>query len=175
MAAAVLTEKSAAGLLVVRRVRLRDRLCARLCSWRLDTALARGTSPDAAPALSLRAARLIGPRMRRALAAELLSVTRSLDVVHHPFDQRTRPCGSEILRHKVRLYELTDRLLRAGPIDCCEVARVRLLLRDGNGPLYNEAASETLDDVLGAMLRAGHQSAQHGLGLSGDPGALDPR
>src|SRR5581483_12164170 len=67
----LLTEQPDARYVEPHTVRPRDRLRARVSTWKLDRALARGASPDSSTALSLRANQLIGRNVRRRLAQEL--------------------------------------------------------------------------------------------------------
>lgn len=151
IASLVLTEAPDAGGVTLHPARVRDRLVARLCAWRLDLALAGGASPDAGAALSLRASRLIGPRMRRQIAGEIRDVLADVLRRPHPLDRSVHVCvRGPLLRSVPALQDLAERLAGPGPVDPAGVARVRVLLRDGDGPLYNDLAAERLPASLQA-------------------------
>jgi hypothetical protein len=135
----LLTQSPDADYLVSEPCRIRARVLARTGAWRLDQALAAGVCPDASATLSLRAHRLIGPATRHALARELRDV---IDRARRPrarLDNGIRLCAVEVLRSRDAIGDLADRLDGREPVEPAGVARVRLLLRDGAGPLYNES------------------------------------
>lgn len=150
IASLVLTQAPDAGLVTLRPARMRDHFVARLCAWRLDRALAGGASPDAGAALSLRASRLIGARMRRALAAEIREVVADGSRQIHPLDRGIHVCVPQVAYSIPELVALAERLAGHGPVDAAGVARVRVLLRDGSGPLYNDLVAERLPASLRA-------------------------
>jgi hypothetical protein len=55
---------------------------------------------------------------------------------------------------KAELAALAGRLSGSGPVDVHGVARVRLLLADGTGPLYQPGPPERLRHELAALLAA---------------------
>lgn len=132
------------------RVQLRDRLAARWSALELDRALADGADPEASPALSLRARRLTAFRYRRALAASLERVLRDAATAR---PQRSRgrivPSRRHVARAERELAELAQAIARPGPVSARGMAKARLLLSDGNGPLFNPASRQRLD-VLAA-------------------------
>jgi hypothetical protein len=139
-------------------VRLVDRFVARYRASVLDSQLAHGVEPESALGLALRARLLVSPsqthRLARALRWLLMTCEASPRV----------PVRAPVRRDAVRrargeLLTLADRLLEPGPLGVQGVARARVLLRDGAGPLY--AAGTDAD--LGAELRA----ATAALGSSG--------
>jgi hypothetical protein len=128
-------ERGDASYITPRRIRVSDRLCARLRATRLDAALARGVAPESSPALALRAEALIGPVARQLgsnLRRIVLSAQRPLSgpIIVVPISRAlVRETESE-------LSALAERLLDGGPVDARGVATVRILLCDGRGPLY---------------------------------------
>jgi hypothetical protein len=138
----------AGDVLQARRVRLRDRLVARLRAHHLDRRLAAGVAPERSAALSLRAARLIEPAVGAALA-------RRLDVVIAEADGRLLPRARVAARRRAvfeaapELEALARRLADPAPRGVGGVAQARLLLTDGCGPLYSGRA----DEELGAAVR----------------------
>jgi hypothetical protein len=132
----LLTEAHDAGCVIRRRIRWRDRVRARLCAWQLDVALAAGASPDASAVLSLRAGRLIKRRTRRLMAREIDRALREAERPRSPLDRSVAPAVCAIADADL-LEQVADHLMSREPIDALGVARVRVLLRDGAGPLYD--------------------------------------
>jgi hypothetical protein len=134
----------------LRRVRLRDRLAGVLRAHDLDRQLADGVPPERSAALSLRARRLLRPR-----TAAMLS--RGVRRVLHDIQTR-EPGGGRmpVRRQAVRavaddLERLARRLVAPQPVGVAGLARVRLLLSDGSGPLFSGRARE---DLSAAVARA---------------------
>ena len=63
-------------------------------------------------------------------------------------------CRSKILRSRETLQALADRLVSTDPVDACGVARVRLLLTDGSGPIYARPTADDLEPALERTLVA---------------------
>jgi hypothetical protein len=137
-----------------RRTRTRERVRARLWPWRLDVALARGAHPDARGDLSLRAHRLISLRTRQRLAAEVRQVRRGAARPRHRFERQLHPCAPEVLDVAPLLHDLAAELAHPGPVDARGVAQVRLLLRDGTGPLFDKPWPGDLERCLTQALSA---------------------
>lgn len=147
-------ERGDASYITPRRIRVRDRLCARLRANRLDAALARGATPESSPALALRAEALIGPLARQLgdnLRRIVLSAQRPLSgpIVVVPISRAL------VRETEAELSALAQRLLDGGPVDARGVATVRMLLCDGGGPLYGHSRDAAqLRSALGAALAA---------------------
>jgi hypothetical protein len=138
----------AGEVLEPRRVRLRDRLIARLRTYHLDRRLAAGVPPERSAALSLRAAQLIDP----AVGAR---IGRRLQTVVAEADGRLLPRARVAVRRRA-VFEAADaldalarRLAGPEPRAARGVAQARLLLVEGGGPLYWERSGED----LGAAVR----------------------
>jgi hypothetical protein len=135
----------------VRRVGLVDRLRRGLQASRLDALLAEGVAPDSNVALALHADRLARTSERRRLARYLRHIG-------------SRPGRSESLRAAIArriepdafrdLEDLAERLLVPGPVDVQGVAKVRVLLTDGTGPLYRDSTARDLHAELRDALLA---------------------
>jgi hypothetical protein len=138
MASLLLIDPHQAAPLRARRTRTRERVRARLWPWRLDVALARGAPADARGDLSLRAHRLISLRTRQVLARELRQLVRDAARPRHPLERRLHPGAADVVDAAPLLYDLADELANPGPVEARGVAQIRLLLRDGTGPLYDE-------------------------------------
>jgi hypothetical protein len=147
----VLLEQGAG--LGLRRVRLRDRLRARLRTSALDEQLAAGASPESGVALALHAGHLCRPQQRQLLARSLAEIAASCLGPSRPRLQAP-VCGHAVLRARTELAAVVDRLVAAGPVDVQGVARIRNLLANGAGPLYRESRPGLLRDELRAVLRA---------------------
>lgn len=120
----------------------------------LDHALAAGVSPDSSAALSLRARWLIGTSVRRRLAC---SVRRLLDEAQRPLapiSPAVPICRRKVLGSELMLLVLADRLAAPEAVDARGVAQVRLLLTQGDGPLYDNPQASDLEPLLRAMLSA---------------------
>ena len=135
----------------LRRVRLRDRLLARIRAAALDTELAAGASPESSVVLALHAVHLNGPSQRRLLAGSLRRVAASAQA---PTKSRLKApvCGPAVRQALPELQAVIDRLVAAGPVSVRGVARVRCLLADGTGPIYRKSAPDRLRNELRAAL-----------------------
>ena len=135
----------------LRRVRMRDRLLARIRAAALDAELAAGASPESSVVLALHAVHLCGPSQRRLLAGSLRRIAASADA---PTRSRLKApvCGAAVRRAGTELQAVIDRLVAAGPVSVRGVARVRCLLADGTGPIYRKSAPDRLRNELRAAL-----------------------
>ena len=114
-----------------------SRLGARLTAGRLDRALACGASPDSTVPLALRAQTLVRPAERRALAASLERImaasscraARAPGCIDPAFCRRVSAASAE-------LRELVGTLRGWGPVSAEGMAKARLLVTDGLGPLH---------------------------------------
>jgi hypothetical protein len=146
----VLSEGTALGL---RRVRWWDRLVVRLRSSALDQELAAGASPEATVALAVHAGRLCEPAQRRLLARSLTRIVAASDL---PARSRLKApvCRPAVQQARPELAALAGRLSASGPVDVRGLARVRTLLADGTGPLYQPAPPERLRREVVEVLAA---------------------
>jgi len=135
----------------LRRVRLRDRLLARVRAAALDAELAGGTSPESSVVLALHAVHLSRPSQRRLLAGSLRRVVASADA---PARSRLKApvCGPAVRCAGTELQALIDRLVGVGPVSVRGVAQVRCLLADGTGPIYRKSAPDRLRNELRGAL-----------------------
>lgn len=135
------------------RHRLRDRLRARLLTTTLDRALAEGAPPDASPALGLRAQALSRPKVACELGTQLRGIVRE---AHEPPGPSTRitGCRERVLAAEDELRLLASRLQAAQPVAVTTIAKVRLLLTDGTGPLYRCASDTSLQAAIDDATRA---------------------
>lgn len=111
---------------------------------RLDRALASGVNPAAGVLLAARAARLTSPRCRSELADALERITS--DRRHGRF--AVLPDRRAVDLNRARITALAQRLRDPAPVYARGVAMLRLLLRDGGGPVYWGARGEALERAL---------------------------
>jgi hypothetical protein len=131
-----------------RRVRLRDRVEARVRTHHLDRQLADGVPPERSAALSLRARRLVDPAFATALARRLHAIVREAVLRRVPRAQiAVRLAAVEDVA--AEFDELARRLVAPRAAAVRGVAQISVLLGDGAGPLYSSRAEED----LGAALR----------------------
>ncbi len=147
-AVVLIEEQCSLGL---RRVRLRDRVRARLRTTSLDEQLAAGASPESDVFLAVHAARVYRQDQRRRLAADLRAVASAA--------QGSRRTKAPIDRQSIRLAlveleTVATRLETDGPIDISGIARVRALLSNGGSPLYRRSHPARLQRELTAALDA---------------------
>jgi hypothetical protein len=140
------------NLHVAPRPGLRDRLAARIEAARLDGELARGADPEERPALALRARRLLAPRTRAALGRHLERMLDDALTGEGAVLTRIRPRRGAVLEAADELDAVAQRLREHRPVAAGGVARVRLLLTDGCGPLYLPVAGQTLRTAVEAAL-----------------------
>jgi len=133
----------------------RATLCARVTAWlhagKFDRMLAVGVPAPAGSALAIHAARLISVGEREATARTL---RRSLD------DARGRTAAMSyrvplnvpnIVAAEDRIDQVTLRLHSPRPVTARGIARLRVLLADGSGPMYLYGRGD-LEGRLGAAL-----------------------
>lgn len=149
----VLVEDSA-GRVVPPRVRLWDRVSARLHAEGLDGLLAAGASPDADVRLSLRAQELTSMCNRRALARSLRTIVsravRPPAVVPLRAPARRAPVSDA----SWQLERLEQALLGRGPVSVRGVALTKVLLSRGDGPLYGRRGRDDLGRLVARIARA---------------------
>ncbi|MGH2894322.1 MAG: hypothetical protein ACRDPM_13820 [Solirubrobacteraceae bacterium] len=116
--------------------------------------MAAGVSPDCSAALSLRAHTLIGARTRAALARSLRRLVEDARRPRQLLSLHVPVCRRKILSSRETLEELAERLESGDPLDVRGVARVRLLLGDGCGPVYHRLGADDLEPALRQALEA---------------------
>ena len=127
------------------------RLCARLLSARYDRQIEDGVSPTPGSPLAVHAARLTSPRERDELAHALRLVTHDADGGH--FSMRA-PVHSAAVHEGADVIEaVCERLADPFPVRARGMARLRILLSDGRGPLYRSGQG-TLSAAMRGVLAA---------------------
>jgi hypothetical protein len=134
-----------------RRPSLAARVTARLRAYHLDRQLAVGVPAPAGSALAVHQARLISVAEREAIA-------RALRQAVHDADAGIAPLSSRIPVHPINVAAAEDlidtialRLHSPRPVSARGMARLRLVLSDGCGPMYRFGRGD-LNGRLGAAL-----------------------
>jgi hypothetical protein len=150
------------GFLRLRRLRPWHRMLARAAAARLDRELAAGASPEASASLAARAMRLTSMKFRRDLATSVQRILAaaaeppagmpSRAVAAHP--PRLPLRRARISQSALPLAKLAGHLAEPGPVPVQGVAMVSQLLADGAGPLYHDACTHDLDDIIDKVTRA---------------------
>ena len=115
----------------------------------LDRALAAGRSAAMSPRLELRAEQLTSYRMRERWSGSLRAVVAE-------FDRPSPPCLSSAIPGvrnvlgiwREPLLELSQRLRDRDRVCPCGMARLRIVMTDGAGPLLNPRATELMGELL---------------------------
>ena len=136
----------------VEPVTLRRRVQCALYADRLDRALAAGVHPESDVLLALRAQRLACPRSRAELAGSIGRLLRAADEPEHALTRAQSMAVLERVRAtRYELEALVAHLLAPVPVSARGVALVRMLLRDGCGPLFRY---ESRADLAAQVRRA---------------------
>ena len=129
----------------------RRQLRARLAGWRLDRALAAGTDPRTDPLLACRAEQLIAPEARRCLA-ESLRDTLAQATFGAALGSAVPLAAASLRANSDPLLALASRLESDRTVGPAGVSRARLLLVDGDSPIYRPADPLALENALEAAL-----------------------
>ena len=130
-----------------------ERLWARMRVGALDRALARGVPAQVSPALNWRAQALTRPEVTHELGTQLRQLVSE---AHDPGRALLRVNGDpeRLLRVEPELRRLASRLDAARPSHPAGVAKARLLLTDGTGPLYGCGSVRELSEAVQETLTA---------------------
>lgn len=127
----------------------------RVQAVRLDRALRAGADAPADPLLRCRARQLTTRRARTRLASALEG---HLAEARRPAARGWGPavplCRVEVLRAAPQLRALADRLRGEGDVRAEGITRLRWLLTDGHGPLYQHSPPGTLARAVAAAAAA---------------------
>lgn len=124
------------------------RLSARLFAGRYDHQIEDGASPPPGSPLALHSARLVSARERDDLACALQWVVHDADGVGARFNARV-PVQCTAVRHAAGVIDvIRERLADPFPVRARGMARLRIVLSDGCGPLYRSGQG-----TLAAALR----------------------
>ncbi|MDT4939795.1 MAG: hypothetical protein QOG80_3466 [Pseudonocardiales bacterium] len=125
-------------------VRLRDRLVVALHADEIDRRLAQGASPEATLESALRARMLTRRRSRRRLARALDRAVTNATTPAVAGARRARIASASMRDVAADIAELRTRLMTRDLTSVRGIARTRLLLVDGGGPVHNVRAAGTL-------------------------------
>jgi hypothetical protein len=141
--------------LIVRRVTALEWLVARVRADTLDQRLAAGVAPETGPLLALRARTLVRPVVRRGYARSLRHIVRDAASPCRRFPGFLFPESRRQVNDAADvLTALAGQLESACPVSACGVAKVKLLLTDGAGPLYYPAGEDELRVAVRAAAEA---------------------
>jgi hypothetical protein len=110
--------------------------------------LAQGESMLASDALTRRAKQLASARCRHSLAAGLRRVIEDAERPARTLSAAVPIQRRAILRARLELERLATELDGPEPVKLAGIARVQLLLTDGNSPLYTALPDGALDEAL---------------------------
>lgn len=133
------------------RISVRDRATARLFAHRMDREIDRGAPVFAGTALASHAGRITSLDERIQLARSLrtaLQLARNPErslAVHVPVHRGATLANAELIN------EVTLRLHAALPVRPRGMARLRLLLADGGGPLYRPTRGSLTAQLRGIL------------------------
>lgn len=128
------------------------RLAAKAFAYRMDRRLARGSDPGGSRLLVAHSLSITQLRHRRALAQSIRLVLAHAHRRVPPHPSRIRPWRPSVLNISPELEVLADRLERDAEVPARAVARLRVLLSDGTGPLYRPFGAVELRDRVRAIL-----------------------
>jgi hypothetical protein len=132
---------------------LRVRLRARLFAGRYDRQIEDGVDPVPGSPLAVHGARLTSARERDDMADALRLIVRDADTTGPRLGSRV-PVHTAAVHHAADVIdELCDRLADPFPVRARGMARLRIVLSDGCGPLYRSGAG-TLTAALHGVLAA---------------------
>jgi hypothetical protein len=117
--------------------------------WRLDRELADGWAYDAAEDRACRARQLADNVTRHQLACSLRRVVAAAESPRAvSFSSAVPVRRVAVVGWREALLGVAERLEQPGPANPCGVARTRVLLTDGTGPLYNRASERSLSEMV---------------------------
>lgn len=117
-------------------------IAARLRGFDLDRELAAGADPASSRSRAARAEWICRCDRRRMIARSLRDTARGAPC--RGAGDGLIPSGAAVAAARDELEALADELARPGPANPAGVARARLLLSDGAGPLYPPERGEAL-------------------------------
>jgi hypothetical protein len=131
------------------------RLSARLRAHGLDIELASGIASWRSPVHAARALQLTSGHSRRGLAS---SLERLLEQAQLPTARFYRsavvpPCREAVSPQLPQILALVTRLRSGEPVAAEGIARLRLLLSDGAGPVYTRGHPDALAPALDRVAR----------------------
>jgi hypothetical protein len=129
------------------------RVTARLRAFRLDRQLAVGVPAPTGSALAVHEARLTSVKEREAIAHTLMRAVHEARSGGNPVGRRIPVHRNNILSAVDLIDAITLRLHSPRPVNARGMARLRVVMSDGCGPLYENGRGD-LSGRLGAALAA---------------------
>jgi hypothetical protein len=127
------------------------RLQARLFAAKFDRQIEDGVVPTPGSPLAAHVMRLTSVRERESLARAFRRVAQSGERRPTVVDLRIPVLSSRVLECKDVIDDITLRLHSPRPVQAKGMARLRMLLSDGTGPLYFEGQGSLAGRVRGAL------------------------
>ena len=124
-------------------------------AWRIDPALAAGTSPQGSLLRSARAAELTSPDARRQMSEILRGLAGNVDAPELPHRYYEDVVyWSAVHAAMGVILSIDARLTAPSPIAAAGMVQLRRILDDRDGPLYFPAPPLALRDALTSALKA---------------------
>ena len=135
------------------RIPYGTRVMARLLAAKFDRMLAVGVRPSEGSPLAVHAERLTSADEREDIASSLRRALHDAGNANAPVSSRVPLNAPNIIAAEDRIDQVTLRLHSPRPVTPRGMARLRLLLADGAGPMYRYGRGD-LEGRLGAALAA---------------------
>jgi len=149
----VVADQADRGRLVARRRRGWDKLLTKLRARSLDTQLAGGASPDDAWLRAVRAAALVAPATRLALAGDWENLLERARGPQPVAGARVPLARARILAAEDEIGHLVAALRSLLPVPVRGAAMANLLITDGRGPVYNRRSTRDLGAAVREAVR----------------------
>jgi len=127
------------------------RLRARLFAGRLDRDVEDGVAPMPGSPLAVHVARLTSVDEREALARSLRHALGDVRGDHGPFSPRIPVNPDRLAGCRGVIDDITLRLHAPRPVRARGMARLRMLLSDGTGPLYRAGRGSLAAELRGVL------------------------
>jgi len=148
----VVADQADRGRLVARR-RGWDQLLTKLRARSLDAQLAGGASPDDAWLRAVRAAALVAPTNRLALAGDWENLLERARGPQPVAGARVPLARARILAAEDEIGQLVAALRSRLPVPVRGAAMANLLITDGRGPVYNRRSTRNLGAAVREAVR----------------------
>ena len=149
----VVADRADRGRLVARRRRGWDQLLTKLRARSLDAQLAAGASPDDAWFRAVRAAALVAPTYRLALAGDWENLLERARGPQPVAGARVPLARARILAAEDEIGQLVAALRSRLPVPVRGAAMANLLITDGRGPVYNRRSTRDLGAAVREAVR----------------------
>jgi hypothetical protein len=126
-------------------------LGAKVFARRLDREVEAGARAHVGTALALHVARLTSTREREQIARAFRLHVRDADQPYRGYSSRVMVDRAGVLAARDLIDEVNLRLLSPHPVQARGMARLRLLLTDGAGPLYTPWSGSLAAELRGAL------------------------